>query len=125
MPGARQAAAAVAALRIAYGAALVAAPARTTKSWLGSDVERAGTKVALRALGAREIVLHGGALAAAVSDAPVRPWLAASIGGDAADIASTFAAGSGALPDGAAVKTLVVAGVSAALSAAVLAWLDG
>lgn len=124
MSRARQAAVAVAALRVAYGAALAAAPARTTRSWLGGDAARAGATVALRALGAREIVLHGGAIAAAASDAPVRPWLLASIGGDCADIAATFAARSG-LPDGAAVKTLVVAGASAGLSAAVVTWLDG
>jgi hypothetical protein len=68
-------------------------------------------------------VLHSGAVAASVQGAPVRPWLVASIGGDVSDIAATFAARDG-LPDGAAVKTLVVAGVSAALSAAVVALLD-
>ena len=50
----------------------------------------------------------------------MRPWVAASIGGDVADVGATFAAGSG-LPGGAAVKTLAVAGASAAISAAVLA----
>jgi hypothetical protein len=123
MTSARKAAVAVAAFRIAYGAALAAAPARTTKSWLGPDAARPAAGVALRALGAREIVLHAGAVAAALGDAPVRPWLLASIGGDCADIASTFAARSG-VPDGSAVKTLAVAGGSAALSAAVLAVLD-
>jgi hypothetical protein len=123
MSRARQAAVAVAALRIAYGAALAIVPARTTRSWLGEDGERPGAGVALRALGAREIVLHAGAVAAAITDAPVRPWLIASIGGDCSDVAATFAGGSG-LPDGAPVKTLAVAGGSAALSAAVVALLD-
>jgi hypothetical protein len=123
MSRARQAAAGVAALRILYGAALAVAPARTTKSWLGADGERPGAQVAIRALGAREIVLHAGALAATLTGAPVRPWMLASIGGDCADIASTFAGGS-ALPDKAPVKTLVVAGASAALSAAVAAGLE-
>jgi len=123
MSRARQAAVAVAALRIAYGAALAVAPARTTRSWLGSDASRPATGVALRALGAREIVLHGGAVAAALSGAPVRPWLVASMGGDCSDVLATFGAGSH-LPDGAAVKTLAVAGGSAALSAAVVAALD-
>jgi hypothetical protein len=123
MKTSRQATMALAAARIAYGAALALAPARTTRAWLGGDVEQAGTKVALRALGAREIVLHSGALAAAAGGRPVRPWLAASIGGDCADVAATFAGRAG-LPDGAAVKTLVVAGASAALTAAALAALD-
>jgi hypothetical protein len=119
----RQAAVAVAALRIAYGAALAVAPARTTRSWLGEDAARPPAGVALRALGAREIVLHAGAVAAALGGAPVRPWLIASIGGDCSDVLATFGAGSH-LPDGAALKTLAVAGGSAALSAVVLAALD-
>lgn len=121
MSRARQAAAAVAALRIAYGAALAIAPARTTRAWLGDDGARPGAGVALRGLGAREIVLHAAALRAALRDEDVTPWLVASIGGDCADVAATFAAGSRNLPDGAPVKTLVVAGGSAAISAAVLA----
>ncbi|MEA2421963.1 MAG: hypothetical protein QOF55_1062 [Thermoleophilaceae bacterium] len=123
MSRARQAAVAVAALRIAYGAALAVAPARTTRSWLGEDGARPAAGVALRALGAREIVLHAGAVAAALTGAAVRPWLAASIGGDCSDILATFGAGS-SLPDGAPVKTLAVAGGSAALSAVVLTALD-
>jgi hypothetical protein len=113
----------VAGFRIAYGAALVVAPAKVTKSWLGDDGARPGGQVALRALGAREIVLHTGAIAAAVSGGDVRPWLAGSIAGDLSDVAATFASGSG-LPGGAPVKTAVVAGGSAALSAAVLVLLD-
>jgi hypothetical protein len=120
MSGSRQAAIAVAALRLAYGAALAAAPARTAGSWLGADSSRPATAVALRCLGAREIVIHAGAMVAAVRGAPVRPWLCASIGGDCADIAATYGAASH-LPAGVPVKTLAVAGGSAALSAAVLA----
>jgi hypothetical protein len=121
MSRARQAAVAVAALRIAYGAALAIAPARTTRAWLGDDGARPGAGVALRGLGAREIVLHAGALRAVLADEPVTPWLVASIGGDCSDMAATFAAGSDKLPDGAALKTLLVAGGSAAITAAVLA----
>ena len=114
---------AVAALRIAYGAALAVAPGRTTRQWLGPEAGSPAAGVALRALGAREIVLHGGAVAAALTDSPVRPWLIGSIAGDCSDIVATFGAGS-KLPDGAPVKTLAVAGGSAALSAAVVALLD-
>jgi hypothetical protein len=120
----RQAAVAVAALRTAYGVALAVAPARTARNWLGADGARPATGVALRALGAREIVLHAGAAMAAIADQPVRPWLIASIGGDCADIASTFAAGRENLPERSAVKTAAVAGSCAALSAAVVAALD-
>jgi hypothetical protein len=108
---------------MAYGAALALAPARTSRNWIGADGTRAGAGVALRALGAREIVLHAGAAAAAVNGGAVRPWLIASIGGDCSDILATYGARAN-VPDGAPVKTLAVAGGSAALSAAVLASLD-
>jgi hypothetical protein len=123
MSPARTAAVGVAAVRILYGAALAAAPARTTRSWLGRDAASPAGSVALRALGAREVAIHAGAVAAALSGAAVRPWLAASIGGDCSDVLATFGARSG-LPEGAAVKTLAVAGGSAALSLAVLAAVD-
>ena len=123
MSRARQAAVAVAAMRMAYGAALALAPARTTRKWLGADATRPATGVALRALGAREIVLHAGAAAAAASGGPVRPWLVASIGGDCSDILATYGARAN-VPDDAPVKTLAVAGGSAVLSAAVVAVLD-
>ena len=118
MPVSRALTASVLVLRIAYGAALVAAPARLTRRWLGPAVEHDPTKVALRALGAREILLHVGGLAATARGGAVRPWLAASVAGDLADIVST-AAGRRGLPDGAAPATLAVAGASALVSVAV------
>jgi hypothetical protein len=81
MSRARQAAAAIAGLRIAYGVALLVTPPRTTS---------------------------------------VLPWFAASIAGDLADIGSTFA-GRAALPSGSAPATALVAGASAAISAAAIA----
>ena len=123
MPASRNAAVAVLGLRIAYGAALVAAPARLTQRWLG-DARRSGpTQVGVRGLGVREVLLHVGALAAALRGAPVRPWLAASIAGDLTDIASTAAARRD-LPEGSPAATLAVAGGSALISAAVAAAVD-
>ena len=110
-------------LRIAYGVALVAAPARLTRRWLGPAVGHDPAKVALRGLGAREVLLHAGGLAATLRGDAVRPWLAASVAGDLSDIVAT-AAGRRGLPDGAAPATLVVAGASALLSVAVGAVLD-
>ena len=83
------AAVAVFGLRVAYGAALVAAPETVTKSWLGPIGDP--SKVALRGLGGREIALHGFAIAAAVRGEPLAPWLVASMAGDLTDIAATFA----------------------------------
>jgi hypothetical protein len=120
MSSARKATAAVLALRIGYGAALVVAPDRLSRRWLGPEAGRAPAQVPLRALGTREIVLHGGGLQAALRGGPVRPWLAASIAGDLTDIAATVH-GRDELPDGAALATAVVAGASALLSAALAA----
>ncbi len=113
----RTATLAVLTLRVAYGAALIAAPGRLTRRWLGPAVAQPATQVALRGLGAREVALHGLAIAAALRGAPVRPYLAASIAGDLADIGATLA-GRG-LPEGSAPATVVVAGGSALISAVV------
>jgi hypothetical protein len=123
MPASRVLAISVLALRVAYGAALIAAPARLTRRWLGPAVEHEPTRIALRGLGAREVLLHAGGIAATLRGGAVRPWLAASVAGDITDIAAT-AAGQRGLPDGAAPATLAVAGASALISVAVGAALD-
>jgi hypothetical protein len=123
MPTSRILAASVLGLRIAYGVALVAAPERLTRRWLGPAVAHDPAQVALRGLGAREVLLHAGGLAATLRGGAVRPWLAASVAGDLSDIAAT-AAGRRGLPAGAAPATLAVAGASAAISVAVGALLD-
>jgi hypothetical protein len=120
MQATRASAVAVTSLRIAYGAALIAAPERLTRKWLGDSAERAGGRVALRALGAREVLLHTGALRASLRGNCGLLWLAASVGGDLADIASTVAERDG-LPDGSTRATAAVAGVSALITAAVAA----
>jgi len=119
----RVAALTVLGLRVAYGAALIAAPERVTRRWLGPSAGTPPTQVPLRGLGAREIVVHGAAIAAVMRDAPLRPFLAASAVGDTADIIAT-AAGRRGLPAGSAPATLAVAGASALLTAAVAAAVD-
>ncbi len=120
MTAVRKAVIVVLGLRIAYGAGLVLAPARLGRRWLGSAAGSAPTQVPMRGLGTREIVLHSGAILAAVRGAPLRPWLAGSIAGDLCDVLATFA-GRDELPQGAATATLVVGGSSALLSAALAA----
>jgi hypothetical protein len=114
---------AVLSARTLYGAGLTAAPERITGAWLGRAASTAPVQVPVRGLGAREAILHGAALAAALADRPLRPWLAASIAGDMTDIAAT-AIGRHQLPPGAAGNTLAVAGASALASAALAAALD-
>lgn len=117
VPIARLAAASVLGLRVAYGVALIAAPKRLALRWLGPAAADAPLQVALRALGAREAILHAGALVALGREAPVRPWLAASAAGDVTDIIAT-AAGRRRLPRGSTPATLAVGGGSALISLA-------
>lgn len=106
--------------RVAYGLGLLAAPERLGSAWLGPAAAGSPVQVPLRGLGAREVILHSAALGATWTGRPVVGWLAASIAGDLADITAT-AVGRRELPVGAAGKTLLVAGGSAAISAAVAA----
>lgn len=110
--------AAILALRVGYGLALLAAPAKVAGNrWLGPGARQAAAQVPLRGLGGREVAVHGLALAALFAGADVRPWLAVSIAGDLSDIGATVLARE-ALPDGSAAATVAVAGGSALLSAA-------
>jgi hypothetical protein len=120
----RRAAAAALGFRVAYGVALLVAPGKVAGGrWLGPGARGPAATVALRGLGAREVAVHGIALAALARGGAVRPWLAVSIAGDLADIGSAFASRDG-LPDGSATATAAVAGGSALLTAAVAAALD-
>jgi hypothetical protein len=112
---------AVLSARIAYGAVLVFDPARLTKRWLGPVSEPTG--VAVRGLGAREVVLHFLALVNVVQGRPFRPLLVASMAGDVADIAATLAARRG-LPRFSAPATVVVAGAAATITAGLAASAD-
>jgi hypothetical protein len=120
----RNATAAILALRVGYGLALLAAPAKVAGNrWLGPEARQAAAQVPLRGLGGREVAVHGLALVALFAGADVRPWLAASIAGDLSDIGVTVLAREG-LPDGSAAATAAVAGGSALLSAAAAALAD-
>lgn len=115
-PAIRAMTVAVLSSRIAYGAALLLAPDRVAGNrWLGPDARRPAARVPLRGLGAREVALHGAALAGYLRGSAVRPFLAASIAGDLADIGATTLARDG-LPEGSAPATAAVAGGSLLLS---------
>jgi hypothetical protein len=120
----RGAAVAILSFRIAYGLALLAAPAKVAGNrWLGPGAREAAAQVSLRGLGAREVGLHGLALAGILRGSPVRPLLAASVAGDLTDIASTAISRDG-LPEGSATATAAVAGGSALLTAALAVLID-
>ncbi|MEX1162447.1 MAG: hypothetical protein WEB03_02590 [Nitriliruptor sp.] len=86
----------LAASRIALGVALVAAPGAATTRWLGTRTEDdPGREVAVRGLGARDVVLGIGTLVALRSGSEVRHaarWVEAGIVADLADAAATAVA---------------------------------
>jgi hypothetical protein len=81
----------VAAGRLGLGLGLIAAPERFTGLWLGRDAARAGTRVATRGLGARDLALGAGLLAS--GDGALPAWVAAAVAADAGDLFATVAAG--------------------------------
>jgi hypothetical protein len=106
--------------RIGFGAALIARPERLTEAWIGRDAKGPGTQVAVRGLGARDLVLGAGA---AVSGGPDRQrWLVAGIVGDVADLSATLAAGR-AIPLRGRILVTVLAGAGIAMGGAALAGL--
>lgn len=106
--------------RVGFGVALILTPERLTTPWLGSDAARTGTRVVTRGLGARDLALGAGALAAAPAD--LRRWVAAGVAADVADLVATVAAGE-SLPVAGRVLVGAVASAGATLGAVALAGL--
>jgi hypothetical protein len=103
--------------RIAYAGALIVAPRKAAGPWLGEAVARGGGRVAARALVARDALISVGLGVAAWRSEPMRPWLAALVASDLADIGSTLA-DRDHLPRQSAPGTVTVAGVAAIVGAA-------
>src|SRR5829696_5896487 len=111
---------AAAAARTAVGVALIAAPALSTKRWLGDVSEQPGAQVAISGLGSRDVVLGLGTLWALDGRRRnPRPWLIGSAVADTTDLVSTLRSREG-LSSVSVIGTAVVAGGSAAL----FAWLQ-
>jgi hypothetical protein len=91
----RRGAWAVAAGRVALGAAAVMRPAIPARPWVGEAAGGVAARVFGRALGARDISLGAGALAAlrrgAADPGPACAWVAAGALADALDVAATVA----------------------------------
>jgi hypothetical protein len=111
----------IAAGRVGFGVVLVAIPARLTVPWLGDDGQRPAAQVLGRGLGARDLALGVGALA--VPNAQLRPWVAAAIAGDAADLLSTLIAGDD-VPVRGRIATAAVAAGAVVLGGVALAGLS-
>jgi hypothetical protein len=110
-----------AALRIGYAAALLAMPDRTARPWLGEVAQEPGTTIAVRGLGARDLVLSAGALASASSGRSARAWLAACAASDAVDLVATLVANGDRLPTKSKPGTVAAAGVFGAAALALAA----
>ncbi len=95
LPLFRYAAMAVAAGRVGLGVAALAWPAVPARPWVGSSADELGAQVFGRALGARDLALGLGALAAARRARddpwPAGGWFAAGALSDALDVAVTAA----------------------------------
>jgi hypothetical protein len=107
---------AIAAGRVGFGVALVAAPGLLARGWVGSDGGRPGSKVLATGLGARDIALAVGVLTNLSKGAAARPWVAASAAADFGDFVATFRARRD-IPSFSAVSLLVIAGGAAAAGA--------
>jgi hypothetical protein len=96
LPLFRHAATAVAAGRIALGVAALVRPSVPARPWVGASADELGAQVFGRALGARDLALGLGALAAArqapSGSWPAGAWYAAGALSDALDVAVTAAA---------------------------------
>lgn len=104
----------LAASRVATGAALFAAPALAGRRWIGADAEGAGTTVALRGLGARDVALGIGLIVALESGRPAHRWLEASALADLGDATGMLLAGDD-VPATTRAATVVVAAGAAGL----------
>jgi hypothetical protein len=113
----RDVASAYGAGRVAVGAALLLAPRPLGRIWLGRSAGTPGGAVALRALGARDLVL--GAIALHTLDAPqIAPrWQYTCAAVDAVDLLATAAARPG-LPRTGSALVMAIAAAGAATGAA-------
>lgn len=80
-------------VRLGVGVALVAAPGRAGRVWVGPGADGPGSLVFARALGARDVALGLRILDGVRKGEPVRHWVAAGFAADAADVAATLIAG--------------------------------
>jgi hypothetical protein len=76
--------------RIVLGSGLLAAPSLMASGWVGDDGSREGAQLLAMGLGARDIAIGVGQLAATRAGHGVRPWALASVLSDGADFAATM-----------------------------------
>jgi hypothetical protein len=105
--------------RLLFGVSFVAAPERSSRSWISVDAATGGGRVMTRATGARDLALGLGALRALRTGADARPWFAAHLVSDATDFLATWSERR-ELPKPSVAYALTMAGASTAVAAAYL-----
>jgi len=97
--------------RLAIGALLVARPQGPVGAgWVGEEAQRPATALLFRSVGARDMALALGTLAAQRSGSPLKPWLLGATLADTVDLAATFAAGKAIPKAGKAAIALLAGG---------------
>lgn len=119
----RMIATAIAGARVAMGVGFLVAPGRIGRGWIGDDADDAGTRVVLRALGVRDLVLGAGLLLALEHGRGARGWAEAGALADGVDAVATLAAGD-RIPRRGRWTALTLAVPGAAISAAIARRLD-
>jgi hypothetical protein len=100
--------------RVVLGAGLLLAPSRLGRPWLGAVADRPGTQVALRGLGARDVILGAIALHLLGRGPAGGRALQACALADAVDAGATLAVIRELPPLGAAGVAVLAAGATAA-----------
>ena len=115
----------IAAGRVAIGATLFASPSLVARGWVGPlEGDRTGTRTMAMGLGARDMVVGAGVLAAlAAGNGSAKPWLVGSVVADAMDLAATLRNADN-IPASSVVAVGAVAGGAALAGAYVLATID-
>ena len=121
MPSTRTLTVAFAIGRLGFGAGLIARPGAVASGWVGEDARRDAVKVVIRGLGARDVALSAGLLAAVDDEDHLKRWLVATIAGDVSDVLATLMAPAGALPGSARWGTVALGGGAALAGAGLLA----
>lgn len=103
----------LAASRVLIGAALFAAPSLAGRRWIGPDADRPGTAVVLRGLGARDVALGLGVVAALEAGTSPRRWLEAGALADLGDGTAMVFAGDGVSTTARAATAAVAASAAA------------
>jgi hypothetical protein len=110
--------------RVAFGVGYLVAPRQVWRGGIGKAADERATTVFTRALGARDLALGLGALAALFGGRPdARAWFAAHALSDSVDFVATVAARR-ELPASGTAFALSVAGASTAVAVAGAAALD-